>query len=186
MSYIGDNPCWSFLVDQIYQRVQDRFEYDRTLGRKSLRELPGFEDLIEISHDLIGVLESLPWSYSLFVQLNKTVSDALRPAVTKNASTYVFDDAFSLVVASSELTDAFPLPAPGDFSLGILSQDFLKHRPHASWSEDALYLRCEHVGFVGRLGLSRPSKQALADIKAFGGLGIACFLLNPRRGSAPS
>jgi hypothetical protein len=153
-------------------------EYTSDSKLVPLTELGGYSDVDALAERLLSQFESLPWLFSLTLNIPQSMlpplpSDGTRMKVMERSdlvtTNLLLDDEFPLETDNKALRDR--ITGTGLASL-ILGDEPLK------WEADASYFQTQVEGFVGPYGGSTPMDVATERFKAFFGLGLALGLFS--------
>jgi hypothetical protein len=176
--YIGDRPISSFTIDTLQRQLLELDRYQQAALPTPLNERIDLSNPQKIAESIIAQFESLPWRYTLTVQLPLDISNFFSETQT------VRDFGPNMrVVSASQVTDEFPLATSGSARLRQLEPSanallpiFDGSRLPLKWPERGTLIQLEASGFVDPFGLTAPCLNAEHRLKSFLGLGIALFL----------
>ncbi|MFP8487926.1 hypothetical protein ACKGJO_02415 [Gracilimonas sp. Q87] len=173
-NWVGENPLSSFIFGNIQDRLDSNFEFDSESPLQSLNELEGFENLQVLAEELIDDFNSLPYTYSLFLKLPRSVSTRFIHAM--DDTEYILSDSLSLVSPDEDFNTSFPNPPAHNPSKSFISLDFLDKK--TEWDSDDLYIRFEVEGFITSYEQTRPLIKFKETCKSLLGISLALRLLN--------
>jgi hypothetical protein len=175
-SFVDDFPILTFVYDVLQANLMDLDRYDSDLPLQKLTEIEEFSDTPSLARHLIEQFESLPWRYTLSVQLPHDVSAFLAANMEEARR---LSPTMALVKATDALTKKYPLNCSDkgrQKRIHGAGSILLPKTEDEKWSEKAVYLQIEVDGFIGPFGGSVPAIQAERLLKSFLGLGIALRL----------
>ncbi len=166
-----------FISDIVGTDLYERDDYNRDVPAIKLVELDGYTDPMEAAEHLVGQLESLPWLYTLSIELPAKVSEFFR-----NLDQEIqLSDNVRLIATTEELNQRFPLSSANEKRQNRIHQDdtllssILATEP--KWNEEAAYIQIGVEGFVGRYGNTMSADRAKNLLRAICGLAIAIRVL---------
>lgn len=182
VSYIDERPVFLFVFDRISVDLYDhRNGYVESRG-VALCKFNGYEDLLKVSELLINQLDSLPWKYTVSVELPKEVSSEI---VHIDGDCEIGNGRY-IRCESPDFSRIFPydsenkkkqerIHAPGILG-AILGLSYSR-----GWTNEALYIQIEMEGYINRFGTTEPAREAIRSVRAFIGLGLALRLFDVNR-----
>ena len=172
---MNDFPVFVFVSETLAVELQERDQYLKDTPSIKLIELEGYGDTKEVAQSLVERFVSLPWKYSLSIELPETVNQIFARFVTE----LPLSADIRLVRPIGAFVERFPLK----------SQDEKRHRriygsgtilsgppSDPEWNKDAIFLQIDVEGFIGMYGSTIPASDAKALLRAFCGLAVAVGL----------
>lgn len=170
--YIGELPFTHFATELLSKNLFEKGKYDSSSEPLSLTEIPEHLDPKELANYLVDEFESLPWSYSLTIELGGDIGKLF----AKSLPTFAISDFMRLITPNEKFAALFPLKSGVEAIDTSLGGGILGFLPPPKWNPESTYLQVDIEGFIGRYGDSATFEEVLALFKAFCGLGIALRL----------
>lgn len=171
--WVGDLPFIEFCAGHVDDELSLHGQYVAEPERQLLSEIPGYEDVGALAQRLVGLFETLPWQYTLTVELGP---DFL-PPLPHDTTALPIGEKAKLITSDLLLADEFPLESADNAiaerikGAGLLAAMLGDKAP--SWKTEVAYFQTELEGFVGLYGSGSPMDRATSRLKAFLGLGLA-------------
>jgi hypothetical protein len=174
--WIGDFPFVEFCSDFLADELLLYGTYIAGDNSKLITELPGYEDVDDLSKRLLTAFESLPWSYALTLELGTNIL----PPLPEDATSYALGGNTHLNASNLFLAQEFPSGSSDEviqkrFAAGGGINALLIQQPF-EWKPDAAYFQAQVEGFVGPFGGGTPLDTATTGLKSFLGLGLGMRL----------
>lgn len=177
--YIGEKPLSVFIRERLYEKLRNSFEFDND-QHSSLIKLEGFTDQELLADELISEFDSLPWDYTLFLKLPRSLGSKLNSLIDEIP--FSFNDQFSLNRPSN---DVYPNPPKHGSLKQFPTLDFLKKEEQ--WNTEDLYIKFETKGYIGLFNQTYPILDFQDLVKSFLGISVAIRIVdfeNSRAGSS--
>jgi len=173
---IGDTPIWTFIVQTLTSELIRNQQYDSDAPSQPLVKIPGFEKPAIIAEQLVTALESLPWKYSIAIELQNDFGQMF----AKHFGTWSINDSVKLITPSDEFAKQFPIKGTETKEelgpLASLALGLIAEMPIATWNQSTTYLQIITPGFIGQYGENNTEAKTISILKAFCGIGIALRL----------
>jgi hypothetical protein len=173
--YIGEMPFIDFATQFLSKKLYERDQYDKSTEPLPLTSISGYDDQKTIANNIVDEFESLPWSYSLTIELPKEVGGLF----AKSLGSFALSDSIRLITPNESFVAQFPLQGEAvdkAFQPGLL---LILNRPE--WKTASTYVQFDVQGFIGQYGDTATSEEVLSLLKAFCGLSIALRLFKVKR-----
>lgn len=175
---VGEAPLVDFVNGVLARELCEGQKYQTDEGPVMLSALPKYSDLPALANRLVTSFESLPWQYTLTVQLPTSFSEIFCPHI-KNIE---LTDTISVRRGDEVLAETYPLVSGQEkrdqaIAGGGLAALLMPTQP--SWKADFAYLQVKVEGFIGKYAETEPLLEAIAIVRAFYGLALALRLFKP-------
>ena len=171
--HIGEMPFTTFVTQLLAKNLFERDKYSPSAAPIPLTSLAEYSDPNELANTLVDEFESLPWRYSLTIQLSREIGDFF----AKSLRTFEVCDFLRLISPDSSFTTIFPLRSENKAIDSTLGGSLLSMLDRAQWEQTSAYLQFDCEGFIPHYGSSATVEEVLSFLKAFYGLGIGLRLL---------
>jgi hypothetical protein len=171
--YIGEMPFADFAIELLSQNLLREQKYDSGVEAVSLSEVQGYEDLNGVARYLVNEFESLPWKYSLSIELGNDFGELFAKAL---GSLEICDSA-KVIAPNDEYAKLFPLKSGIEALDRSLGGGLLNLFSKPEWNANSAYLQIVANGFIGPYTETKPLEEAISLLKAFCGAAIALRLL---------
>lgn len=178
--YISETPVYDFVCETLSKELQETRPYESETGPALLTSLEDYSDPMVVAERLVRDMESLPWDYSLLVNLGSEVGQLIARGVRR----FTICDCVALVTPDAEFAEVYPTRS------GISSRDeslapkmplpywygFPPPLPLV-WDQSLAHLQVKVTGFGGHYFETTPLQEATGTLKAFLGISIGLGLL---------
>lgn len=175
VTYVGERPFANFVTDILRQRLRDECDFEGDAEPRDLFETGVFGTADELAEWLITQFETLPWTYSIAIDLP---TDAVSIDVMHESSHPIGNEC-RIAKTDLFLASEFPLTHPNERRNAALKAGgllaLLVDQP--KWKDDRFYFLQEREGFVGIYGTGSVIEDCQFTLQAFLGLGLALRLL---------
>ncbi len=167
-----------FIGEILGTELRERDDYLGDAPSIKLTRIEGYGNPEAKARSLVDQLDSLPWGYTLSIELPAKINSFFNGLVTE----FPLAEHIRLVTRKDNLDERFPL----------VSEDEKRHkRIHGEgtiltgpidpeWGVDSAYLQIDVKGFVGIYGTTMPTTRARQILRSICGLAIATRLLKVR------
>ena len=176
-AWIGDLPLIEFCSDSLSEKLTLYSQYIAGDDKRPLTEIEGYNDIGAVAAELLASFESLPWSYTLTLELDPN----LFPPLPDDATSFAIGEETKLVKSALLMSEEYPLGSDDEAiekrlrGPGILA---LLQDGSLNWNIEATYFQTRIEGFVGHYGGGSPLDVATSRLKAFLGLGLGMGLID--------
>lgn len=177
VSYIDEHPVFEFVGEMISLELvrRDKYVSDETLV--PLTEIEGFEDPEAKALSLVEQLESLPWNYTLSMELPSKV-DTFSHELLKG---FAITDRIRIASSKGDLDVDYPMQSYDD-DLSPLANTLVKlggllGGSIHEWNEEKAYIQIDVEGFLGQFGSTTPARRAIEMLRSIYGLAMAQLML---------
>ena len=175
---VGDAPLVDFVNGVLARELYEGQKFQTEEGPVLLSALPMYSDLPALADRLVASFESLPWQYTLTVQLPSSFSEVFCSHI-KNIE---LTDTVSIRCGDDVLAETYPLVSGQEkrdqaIAGGGLAALLIPSQP--SWKADLAYLQVRVEGFFGKYAQTEPLVEAIGIVRAFYGLALALRLFKP-------
>ncbi len=181
VAYVDEYPILDFVGETLSTELLERDQYLRDTPSIKLIDIEGYGDTQKVAQSLVERFESLPWQYTLSVELPADVSAVF----SRLGAEFPLSDQMRLVCPTADFIARYPLK----------SKDENRHkRIHArggtllggppadpEWNGGSVYLLVDTEGFIGTYGSTKPAWDAMAMLRAFCGCAVALRLFQIER-----
>jgi hypothetical protein len=170
--YISERPFYDFAYQTLSRELYENQKYESN-STLSLSEIDHYKDLPSTASRLVAEFESLPWKYSLTLQLEGEFADIF----SKNIKVFEISDSIKIFTPNDAVIREFPMQSgiagrDKELSDGTLLTGFTP----LQWNTLLPYIQINAAGFIGIFGATATLESVLSMLKAFFGLGIALRL----------
>ncbi|NRA88332.1 MAG: hypothetical protein HRU28_13285, partial [Rhizobiales bacterium] len=102
--FISESPMYYFFNQQLSEFIRQHNEYDKDAETKKLSDLKGLEDINDVVDNLVTDFKSLPWSYSLLLFLDDSLTESFKGMSAIN----VTDKRISFIKVNETFCKNFP------------------------------------------------------------------------------
>jgi len=179
ISYISDQPFYDFIHGRLATILQNSYEYESSSPTLFLKDLPGIS-IPELSNKLIEEFDSLPWEYTLVLELPKEFGEKV---LSKSDRVGLSDTVFlSKYTESLEANFALETGNPKrDRSLYGLSTSSILGFGKNTWKKDGYYLISKVKGYIGHYGGTSPISDFQNMVKSIFGVLAAYRIIEVSR-----
>lgn len=174
VEYVGDYPVSEFIIDILGTELREKNEFVGDTPSIALTHLEGYGDPEATAKFLVDQLESLPWKYTLSIELPVKLRDLFQGDFVE----FSVADHVRLVTHKADLDERFPLMSEDEnrnkriYGEGTILTD----RIDPEWSENSVYFQIDVNGFVDTYGTTMPAVRAKYILRSICGLAIATRL----------
>lgn len=179
-TYLGERPMFNFLTSMVDLELTHKHKWVTESPELALSELDGFKDPEAKARDLVNELESLPWKYTLSIELPPMISlfkaDFMRG--------FSISEGINVSEKKELLDKNFPIKNEQPFSdFNEIANAFLQEpkRKSVGWKNNISYMQIEVEGFVDPYGTTPAARQTISNLRSILGLGLAKQILVPER-----
>lgn len=173
LGIIGDEPIGTFFYSRIRSCLNDQRE--EITEDCTLSSISRFADTSAFAASLVDELETLPWSYTLFVQLPLEADCGI-------VAGYELSTEFSLVIPTEQLKHEFSFARQAETNKSAFLNALLGRGDRVrEWNDKQFYLKGSIEGFIEDSFTTPTVAKFLSGVKSFLGLGIAVFLFETER-----
>ncbi len=184
--YIGSTPIYEFLFITISKELSESYEYTEESAPKPLSEVKGYEDTNSVAKRLVEQFNSLPWEYTISIQLN----ECLKNLLTDFAPFAKFCKIINLVQPTPEFMKTYPLKSGikrRDEQIGIGNVGlFFSFNNVEPWDQKIPCIQIVTQGFIDCYGYTETVKNVISILKSFFGFCFAFRILNVKSESSYS
>lgn len=177
--YIGELPLFSFISDSLNSELMENETYDANSSNLPITSLDRYRDIKELANRLVQEFESLPWHYTVSLELPVEIGEHIKNATAR------FDLSSNLRIFCPVDDDDRKQP----LNSGIEKRDLMLFGPATSlsdyltprvrkWNQKTAYIQADTSGFIADYHWTSPIQTVLSAFKSFLGLSVAVRLLH--------
>ena len=180
--YIGGTPLYVFLFVTISKELSENHEYTEESAPKLLSEIEEYKDTNSVAKRLVEQFNSLPWEYTISIQLNESLKNLLTDFTTLAK----FSQIINLVQPTPDFMKTYPLKSSikrRDGQIGDV--DYFSFFDNVEpWEQNSPCVQIITRGFIGWYGDTETVKNVISILKSFFGFCFALGILNVKTDSS--
>jgi len=174
---IDEHPLFEFITEYISSDLCDLNEWS-DVPSKPLIDISHFSDVEKYSSLLIDSFQSLPWSYTLSLEM----PDVFLTALTDGENALVLSNRMRLIKVSDTFDNEFPLKSPfpaRERNMSPLSLLFMPSEP--KWTVGSIILQQQCSGFIGEFSRTATLRKGDLALRSFLGIliGLRAITIKP-------
>jgi len=178
VKYVDENPLIDFIKEYLQLRLIDGYDYESDPESKAITDIKEFSNATELAESLVARFTSLPWEYTVSLEL----PPGIVPAELFAEGAIAIGEDERINVPDLLFAQDYPLDHPNEkrkaraLGGGLLGWAGLAVR-ESKWETDRPYLMQNERGIIGIYGGGSPMERCAFNVESFLGLGLSTRLL---------